>query len=99
MTDASLIQEHQLSDPNPFFHELLRRSYRGRVLLGPHLYGPENSGVGPAAPAEVISCLNSSWGKLALEGYCDGTQCIRFPVVAGGYGSEISSSQCCTGSV
>jgi hypothetical protein len=85
VTDAATIQQYNLSDPKPFFNELLQRPYKSRVMLGPHLYGPDNSGV-PAAPAaEVLALLNSSWGRLAQEGYCNGRDCMKLPVVIGGW--------------
>jgi hypothetical protein len=84
VTDPAIIQAHNLTDPRPFLNELLQRDYRGRVMLGPHLYGPDSSGA-PAAPAdELLALLNSSWGRLAQEGYCNGRDCMRLPVVVGG---------------
>lgn len=85
VTDPATIQRHNLSDPRPFFNELLQREYRSRVLLGPHLYGPDSGGAAAAPAAEVLARLSSSWGRLAREGYCNGRDCMRLPVVVGGW--------------
>jgi hypothetical protein len=83
VTDPAIIQKYNLTDPKPFFNELLQRPYRSRVMLAPHLYGPDSSGV-PAAPAsEVLALLQSSWGRLAQDGYCNGKECMRLPVIVG----------------
>uniref|UniRef100_A0A383VF90 Glycoside hydrolase family 5 domain-containing protein n=1 Tax=Tetradesmus obliquus TaxID=3088 RepID=A0A383VF90_TETOB len=92
VTDPATIQRHNLSDPRPFFNELLQREYRSRVLLGPHLYGPDSGGAAAAPAAEVLARLSSSWGRLAREGYCNGRDCMRLPVVVGEMGSRLGSS-------
>ncbi|KAF6265117.1 glycoside hydrolase superfamily [Scenedesmus sp. NREL 46B-D3] len=93
VTDPAIIQQYSLSDPKPFLNELLQRPYRGRVMLAPHLYGPDTSGVPAAAASEVAARLNSSWGRLAQDGYCNGRDCMRLPVVVGEMGSRLDSKE------
>jgi len=84
VTDQTLIHHYALPDPRPFFDQLLTRNYRGRVMLAPHLYGPDNSKVPAATPEQLLSRFNSSWGTLALNGYCNAANhCLRLPVIAG----------------
>lgn len=83
VTDAAIISKYDFTDPRRFFNELLKRPYKSRVLLAPHLYGPSVSGVPAAPPFEVAARVDSSWGVLATDGYCNGNQCMRLPVVAG----------------
>jgi hypothetical protein len=91
--DESDITAYQLSDPKPFLSQLLQRPYSNRVLLAPHLLGPDSSGAVWDSPGEVVAKMNSSWGRLASGGFCNGTTCFRLPVLAGG------CSQALTGSV
>jgi hypothetical protein len=99
VTDPALIARHGLSDPRPFFNELLARPYASRVLLGPHLYPPSISdrliGSPAAGGKDLYDKLAASWGGLAREGYCaPGGRCVRFPVVVGG--STVRRARACT---
>eukprot|EP00775_Hariotina_reticulata_P008523 gene8523-8705_t len=94
VTDDDLVHQYGLSDPGPFFDQLLTRTYRGRVMLAPHMYGPDNSKVPAALPEQVLSRLNSSWGTLAVDGYCNAAnKCLRLPVIAGEMGSRLDSPE------
>jgi hypothetical protein len=82
LNDAA-ITAYQLSDPKPFLSSLLQRPYFNRVLLAPHLLSPATSGAVLDTPGDLVVKMNSSWGLLAREGFCNGTDCFRIPVVAG----------------
>ena len=43
VTDAGLIAQYGLSDPRPFFDDLLQRPYLNNVVISPHYYGPSVS--------------------------------------------------------
>jgi len=53
------------------------------VLLAPHLLGPASSGAVLDTASDLVQKMQSSWGRLASEGFCSGLVCARFPVVAG----------------
>lgn len=84
VTDDEVITAYQLTDPKPFFSKLLQRPYRNRVVLGPHLLSLDST-EGPVLDtvAGLLHKMNKSWGWLASEGFCDGLDCMRLPVVAG----------------
>ena len=42
-TDPAIIAARGLSDPNPFFIELLQKPYLSQVIIGPHVYPPSIS--------------------------------------------------------
>lgn len=88
--DDATITAYQLSDPKPFLSALLQRPYFNRVLLAPHLLGPASSGAVMDTPADLVGKMNSSWGLLARDGFCNGTDCFRLPVIAGESGSGSS---------
>lgn len=96
VTDTATMSKFDLTDPRTFFNELLKRPYKNRVLLAPHLYGPSVSGVPAAAAFEVAARVVNSWGVLATDGYCNGNECIRLPVVAGEPGSALHSERMLT---
>lgn len=39
-TNYTVIEEYGISDPNPFFKELLQRPYLDNIILSPHVYPP-----------------------------------------------------------
>jgi hypothetical protein len=82
--DDSAITAYQLSDPKTFLGQLLQRPYSNRVLLAPHLLGPASSAAVLDSPDMLVGKMSSSWGLLATEGFCNGIDCLRLPVVAGG---------------
>ena len=45
LTDENVIKQTGITDPNPFFKQLLSQPYRRQVIIGVHLYGPSISGV------------------------------------------------------
>lgn len=89
VTDPELIASHRLSDPRPFFAELLLRPAGRRTLLAPHLYPPsvtngsKLAGETAAGGRPLFDKLAASWGGLARNGFCAGGRCQRFPVVIG----------------
>lgn len=46
ITQQSVIQQYGLSDPKPFFQQLLASSYRRQVIVAVHVYPPAISKVG-----------------------------------------------------
>lgn len=90
--DDSAVTAYQLSDPKPFLSQLLYRPYSNRVLLAPHLLGPTTSGAVLDTPDMLVSKMNSSWGMLATEGFCNGTDCFRLPVVAGALAATLCAA-------
>jgi hypothetical protein len=42
-TDPAIIAARGLSDPNPFFTELLQKPYLSQVVIAPHVYPPSIS--------------------------------------------------------
>lgn len=44
VTDGAVLAQHGLSDPRPFFDELLQKPYLNNVIISPHYYGPSVSG-------------------------------------------------------
>jgi len=93
-TDAHLIASRGLSDPNPFFTTLLTKPYGGRVVAGPHIYGPSvarttSDMTGPS----FYKRLSQSFGYLNKAGYCPpaGGSCVRFPVLLGETGTGFLS--------
>ncbi len=45
ITDAATIAQKKLSDPNPFFQQLLTKPYRKQVIVAVHVYPPSISKV------------------------------------------------------
>ncbi len=83
------ISELGLSDPRPFFDELLSKPYRNRVILAPHVYPPSvtynyNSVTGAA----LYDRLSTSFGTKMSQGYCKSSKCQKFPVAIGEFGSK-----------
>ncbi|KAK9793451.1 hypothetical protein WJX73_008796 [Symbiochloris irregularis] len=79
-----------LSDPNPFFRQLLKRPYLNQVVIAPHVYPPSISLVegGPTTLGSTLyKRLSESFGYLNDKGYCVGTFCHKFPVLLGEFGS------------
>ena len=53
ITDPAFIASTGISDPNPFFQELLTRPYAGSVVINPHLYGPSITGMSTGYSGQV----------------------------------------------
>ena len=66
-TDPTVISSRGLSDPNPFFTDLLQKPYLSQVIIGPHVYPPSISlaqdetqvwpCMQPACPTYLLVCL------------------------------------------
>jgi len=69
ITNPATLQQYNLSDPNPFFRELVRRPYLDRVVLGPHCYPPSITG-GTFLGQTLWDKLAASFGYLQTKGYC-----------------------------
>lgn len=87
-TDANLIRENGLSDPNPFFKTLMSRPYRRNVVVSPHVYGPSVTNTQNFKGPAFFDMLDNTFGYLTKRGYCVGADCQRFPVVIGEFGSR-----------
>lgn len=57
ITDAATISNKKLSDPNPFFQQLLKKPYRRQVIAGVHVYPPSISKVAAVQSPMVIASL------------------------------------------
>eukprot|EP00879_Flechtneria_rotunda_P026086 GHRR01027770.1.p1 GENE.GHRR01027770.1~~GHRR01027770.1.p1 ORF type:complete len:189 (-),score=43.53 GHRR01027770.1:148-714(-) len=80
------------ADPNPFFKALLKKPYRKRVVISPHVYGPSVSHADDKyAATGSFKMLDTTFGYLTKQGYCVApTDCQRFPVAIGEFGSRFS---------
>jgi len=94
--DALIDSLEFLSDPRPFFNQLLTRVYRGRVMLAPHLHGPTTAQVPAAVPEQLLSRLSSSLGLPVIStAICNAAKrrASDCPVIAG----EPSDAVACFG--
>ena len=84
------IEELGLGDPRPFFNQLLKKPYRNRVILAPHVYPPSVTYNNKDATGKgLFNRLSLSFGTKSISpGYCNGDDCIIFPVVIGEFGSR-----------
>lgn len=88
VTDPALISRFGLSDPNPFFRDLLRKPYRSRTVISPHVYGPTvTRATSHYEGTQLWDRLDRSYGYLSRRGYCHNGVCQVFPVVIGEFGS------------
>lgn len=88
VVNSTLIKEYKLSDPRPFFNELLKKPYLNRVIISPHLYGPTISKDNDFYKGKGLwNRLNNSFGELYQRGYCHEGRCKKFAVVLGEFGS------------
>jgi len=83
VTKPSIIKEYKISDPRPFFNELLRKPYLKQVVISPHLYGPSISKDLQRSTSELYQRWYDSFGYLGLSGY----KGYKFPIVIGEFGS------------
>ena len=87
-TDAGKIASLSLSDPRPFFRDLRTKPYAQRVVLAPHVYGPAVTTATNAYSGQgLYDRLNSSFGSLTGQGFCIGSNCQKFPIAIGEFGS------------
>jgi hypothetical protein len=90
VTDAALIAQHGLADPNPFFWSLLAKPYRAAVAITPHLYPPSVTGLPPMNVSVQYAKLERSFGHLQTPGYCIGSDCQQFAAIIGEIGSHFT---------
>lgn len=94
ITDPAIIAQNGFSDPNPFFQQLLTKSYLGNVVISPHWYGSSISLVSSGySGVELYNKLSTSGGYLTKQGYCSGGTCHQFPIVVGETGSDLQDSR------
>lgn len=95
-TDPAVISKHGLSDPRPFFSQLLTKQYRDRVVLSPHIYPSSVTfNTVNATGAGLYYRLSTSFGAKQLQGYCNPSNnkdCQQFPVAVGEFGSKFIDS-------
>jgi hypothetical protein len=58
--------EKAISDPRPFFDQLVTRPWVDRVVLGPHIYCPEVSGAADHYAGAQHSCAKSRDARTRL---------------------------------
>lgn len=57
--------------------------------MSPHVYGPSvTHSTGNFKGAGFFKMLDTTFGYLTKKGYCAGTDCQRFPVAIGEFGSR-----------
>ncbi|KAK9787370.1 hypothetical protein WJX73_004527 [Symbiochloris irregularis] len=89
ITDAGIISQYGISDPNPFFESLSTSPYLGNVILSPHVYPPSVTHSTSNYEGEGLwTRLYESFGVLQNEGYNG----HKFPVVVGEVGSKFEES-------
>lgn len=82
VVDMRIIRERGISDPNPFFKQLLTRPYNTSAVMTPHIYPPsilKSVYLGKA----LWEQSEIAFGYLATKGYCAGGFCRKFPIVIG----------------
>lgn len=93
VTDASIIASTGISDPNPFFQEMLSKPYVDQLVAIPHVYGPSVSlAQSGYSGAQLYQMLSNSLGYLNKQGYCDNGKCHKFPVILGETGFDPTNS-------
>ena len=91
ITDSAKISSMGVSDPNPFFTELMERPYLKNVVISPHLYGKSIAKIKNFQGPSLYDALNLSVGYLNKAGYCNsGGTCHVFPIVVGETGSALT---------
>ncbi len=95
VTDKTLISQLGLSDPNPFFQALASKSYLNQIVLSPHVYPPTvTNATADYYGTGLYKRLSNSFGNLAKTGYCiTSTNCHRFPIAIGEFGSFFKDSR------
>ncbi len=90
VTDASIIASTGISDPNPFFQEMLSKPYVDQLVAIPHVYGPSVSlAQSGYSGAQLYQMLSNSLGYLNKQGYCYNGKCQKFPVILGETGFDL----------
>ncbi|MDP1880662.1 MAG: cellulase family glycosylhydrolase [Parachlamydiaceae bacterium] len=93
-TDPALISQYGLSDPNPFFKELVKKPYANQVVISPHIYPPSVTYANKNySGAGLANRLTSSFGYLTQQGYCSESICKTFPIAVGEFGSRFSEEK------
>lgn len=80
-TDSSIISSTGISDPNPFFSQVLTRQYVDQIIIAPHIYPPSVTGATAQSGQALWTLLSQSVGYLNQVGYCTSTNCHKFPIV------------------
>eukprot|EP00884_Botryococcus_braunii_P011045 jgi/Botrbrau1/19942/Bobra.0059s0059.1 len=75
----------------PFFNAVLQKPYRKQVGIAPHFYPPSvSTQTHDTTGKGLYDRLTYGIGYLTKEGFCNGTDCQRFPVVFGEVGSKFT---------
>lgn len=91
ITDGPTISSTGISDPNPFFTELMGRPYLNNVVISPHIYGKSIAHITNFQGAALYDAINLSVGYLNKKGYCNSAGiCHVFPIVVGETGSALT---------
>lgn len=90
ITDQDVIRKTGISDPTPFFTQLLTKPYLTNVALAPHIYGPSISHNTEYSGQSLFSTLSMSMGYLNKQGFCADGHCQPFPIIIGETGSALT---------
>lgn len=90
ITDPGKIASTGISDPNPFFTQLLTKPFLKNVIIAPHIYGPSITMMSSGYTGQALwDTLTLSVGYLNKQGYCAGGTCHQFPIVMTETGSAL----------
>lgn len=93
-TNKTLISQSGLSDPNGFFTSVLSKPYVNQVVVSPHVYPPTvTNASSDYFGSGLYNRLNNSFGYLNYTGYCVNSNCHRFPVAIGEFGSRFTDNR------
>jgi aryl-phospho-beta-D-glucosidase BglC (GH1 family) len=82
IVDPNIIEKYGIDDPRWFFQSLNSRSYRSRIIISPHLYGPSVTGQAELSSTQIRQQLNASFGRF-LRGE-------KYPIILGEFGSRFT---------
>ncbi len=75
--------------------ELMKKPYRKSVVISPHVYPPSvTNAQNNVKGVELFKVLDTTFGYLTKKGYCIGSDCQRFPVAIGEFGSKFTDPRC-----
>ncbi|KAK9918033.1 hypothetical protein WJX75_000696 [Coccomyxa subellipsoidea] len=97
VTDTATLQQYNISDPIPFFENLmgLPELYT-RIVFSPHVYGPNVTGWANGTQGQGLwDMMQLGFNWLTTTGYTskNGTGPMRFPIIVGELGSTLDSEQ------
>lgn len=82
VVNQTIINKYGIDDPNWFFQALLKKPYRARVIISPHLYGPSVTGQAEMSSKQIWEQFDASFGRFV--------QGNKYPVILGEFGSRFT---------